>query len=122
MVGEVGVGHEIEMAKLPNPNPRTPNPKSQTPNPKPQTQNPKPKTQNPKPKTVTRDVHQVAGDDFKSGQTKIKSVLVDYLVSAGIKVRRCGACVVDVVVIVVILEITIIILIIIIIVITITQR
>ena len=29
---------------------------------------------------------QVAGDDFKSGQTKIKSVLVDYLVSAGIKV------------------------------------
>lgn len=27
----------------------------------------------------------VAGDDFKSGQTKIKSVLVDYLVSAGIK-------------------------------------
>jgi myo-inositol-1-phosphate synthase len=31
-------------------------------------------------------VCQVAGDDFKSGQTKIKSVLVDYLVSAGIKV------------------------------------
>jgi len=31
--------------------------------------------------------HQVhiAGDDFKSGQTKIKSVLVDFLVSAGIK-------------------------------------
>lgn len=27
----------------------------------------------------------IAGDDFKSGQTKIKSVLVDYLVSAGIK-------------------------------------
>jgi len=27
----------------------------------------------------------LAGDDFKSGQTKIKSVLVDYLVSAGIK-------------------------------------
>ncbi|CAH0564849.1 unnamed protein product [Brassicogethes aeneus] len=27
----------------------------------------------------------VAGDDFKSGQTKIKSVLVDFLVSAGIK-------------------------------------
>ena len=25
------------------------------------------------------------GDDFKSGQTKIKSVLVDYLVSAGLK-------------------------------------
>eukprot|EP00924_Labyrinthula_sp_SR-Ha-C_P006424 augustus_masked-scaffold_57-processed-gene-1.67-mRNA-1 protein AED:0.00 eAED:0.00 QI:0/-1/0/1/-1/1/1/0/528 len=33
--------------------------------------------------------HQVfiAGDDFKSGQTKMKSVLVDFLVSAGIKVR-----------------------------------
>ena len=28
----------------------------------------------------------IAGDDFKSGQTKIKSVLVDFLVSAGIKV------------------------------------
>jgi myo-inositol-1-phosphate synthase len=27
----------------------------------------------------------VAGDDFKSGQTKTKSVLVDFLVSAGIK-------------------------------------
>merc|ERR1711915_1138840 len=27
----------------------------------------------------------VAGDDFKSGQTKIKSVLVDFFVSAGIK-------------------------------------
>ncbi|XP_072944625.1 uncharacterized protein Inos [Epargyreus clarus] len=27
----------------------------------------------------------VAGDDFKSGQTKLKSVLVDFLVSAGIK-------------------------------------
>ena len=26
-----------------------------------------------------------AGDDFKSGQTKIKSVLVDFLVSAGLK-------------------------------------
>ena len=26
-----------------------------------------------------------AGDDFKSGQTKLKSVLVDFLVSAGIK-------------------------------------
>lgn len=25
----------------------------------------------------------VAGDDFKSGQTKLKSVLVDFLVSAG---------------------------------------
>jgi len=29
----------------------------------------------------------VGGDDFKSGQTKIKSVLVDFLVSAGIKPR-----------------------------------
>lgn len=28
----------------------------------------------------------IGGDDFKSGQTKIKSVLVDFLVSAGIKV------------------------------------
>ncbi|KAF9788797.1 hypothetical protein SFRURICE_018373 [Spodoptera frugiperda] len=27
----------------------------------------------------------VAGDDFKSGQTKLKSVLVDFLVSAGLK-------------------------------------
>ena len=27
----------------------------------------------------------VGGDDFKSGQTKIKSVLVDFLVNAGIK-------------------------------------
>ena len=27
----------------------------------------------------------VGGDDFKSGQTKIKSVLVDFLVSAGLK-------------------------------------
>lgn len=27
----------------------------------------------------------IAGDDFKSGQTKLKSVLVDYLISAGIK-------------------------------------
>lgn len=27
----------------------------------------------------------IAGDDFKSGQTKLKSVLVDYLVGAGIK-------------------------------------
>jgi len=31
-----------------------------------------------------RDVF-IAGDDFKSGQTKMKSVLVDFLVSAGIK-------------------------------------
>jgi len=29
----------------------------------------------------------IGGDDFKSGQTKMKSVLVDFLVSAGIKVR-----------------------------------
>lgn len=27
----------------------------------------------------------IAGDDFKSGQTKLKSVLVDFLVTAGIK-------------------------------------
>jgi myo-inositol-1-phosphate synthase len=27
----------------------------------------------------------LGGDDFKSGQTKLKSVLVDFLVSAGIK-------------------------------------
>lgn len=27
----------------------------------------------------------VGGDDFKSGQTKMKSVLVDFLVSAGLK-------------------------------------
>jgi len=27
----------------------------------------------------------LAGDDFKSGQTKLKSVLVDFLVGAGIK-------------------------------------
>lgn len=34
------------------------------------------------------ETHKVylGGDDFKSGQTKIKSVLVDFLVSAGIKV------------------------------------
>lgn len=29
----------------------------------------------------------IAGDDFKSGQTKMKSVLVDFLVNAGIKPR-----------------------------------
>lgn len=29
----------------------------------------------------------IGGDDFKSGQTKIKSVLVDFLVGAGIKVH-----------------------------------
>ena len=33
---------------------------------------------------IDKDVF-VAGDDFKSGQTKFKSVLVDFLVSAGIK-------------------------------------
>lgn len=27
----------------------------------------------------------IAGDDFKSGQTKFKSVLVDFLINAGIK-------------------------------------
>lgn len=27
----------------------------------------------------------ITGDDFKSGQTKLKSVLVDFLVNAGIK-------------------------------------
>ena len=34
---------------------------------------------------ATRHKAFVAGDDFKSGQTKIKSVLVDFLVNAGIK-------------------------------------
>jgi myo-inositol-1-phosphate synthase len=29
----------------------------------------------------------IAGDDFKSGQTKLKSVLADFLVSAGLKVQ-----------------------------------
>ena len=29
----------------------------------------------------------IGGDDFKSGQTKLKSVLVDFLVAAGIKPR-----------------------------------
>ena len=33
----------------------------------------------------------IGGDDFKSGQTKMKSVLVDFLVGAGIKV--CLTCV-----------------------------
>lgn len=28
----------------------------------------------------------IAGDDFKSGQTKLKSVLVDFLINSGIKV------------------------------------
>lgn len=31
----------------------------------------------------------IGGDDFKSGQTKMKSVLVDFLVGAGIKVYIC---------------------------------
>lgn len=30
---------------------------------------------------------QICGDDFKSGQTKMKSVLVDYLIGCGIKVK-----------------------------------
>lgn len=34
----------------------------------------------------------IGGDDFKSGQTKIKSVLVDFLVSTGIKVRNRMPC------------------------------
>lgn len=34
---------------------------------------------------ATRHKALIAGDDFKSGQTKIKSVLVDFLVNAGIK-------------------------------------
>ena len=33
----------------------------------------------------------ICGDDFKSGQTKLKSVLVDFLVGAGLKVCRDGA-------------------------------
>ena len=32
----------------------------------------------------------ICGDDFKSGQTKLKSVLVDFLVGAGLKVRWGG--------------------------------
>lgn len=34
---------------------------------------------------VKRQKTFISGDDFKSGQTKLKSVLVDFLVSAGIK-------------------------------------
>eukprot|EP01114_Cavostelium_apophysatum_P007137 TRINITY_DN188_c0_g1_i1.p1 TRINITY_DN188_c0_g1~~TRINITY_DN188_c0_g1_i1.p1 ORF type:complete len:522 (-),score=201.13 TRINITY_DN188_c0_g1_i1:75-1640(-) len=34
---------------------------------------------------VRENVH-IGGDDFKSGQTKMKSVLVDFLISAGLKV------------------------------------
>jgi len=34
---------------------------------------------------VQKNVH-IGGDDFKSGQTKMKSVLVDFLINAGIKV------------------------------------
>lgn len=35
----------------------------------------------------------IGGDDFKSGQTKMKSVLVDFLVGAGIKVLLFAAIV-----------------------------
>jgi len=34
----------------------------------------------------------IGGDDFKSGQTKMKSVLVDFLVGAGIKVQLLLFC------------------------------
>lgn len=34
----------------------------------------------------------VGGDDFKSGQTKVKSVLVDFLIGSGLKVRGPGGC------------------------------
>eukprot|EP01116_Phalansterium_solitarium_P001697 TRINITY_DN11508_c2_g1_i1.p1 TRINITY_DN11508_c2_g1~~TRINITY_DN11508_c2_g1_i1.p1 ORF type:complete len:550 (-),score=220.17 TRINITY_DN11508_c2_g1_i1:268-1917(-) len=34
---------------------------------------------------AVREQVPIAGDDFKSGQTKLKSVLVDFLISAGIK-------------------------------------
>jgi myo-inositol-1-phosphate synthase len=33
----------------------------------------------------------IGGDDFKSGQTKLKSVLVDFLISAGIKVESIAS-------------------------------
>ena len=39
---------------------------------------------------IRHDV-QVSGDDFKSGQTKMKSVLVDFLVSAGLKVTSIAS-------------------------------
>lgn len=32
----------------------------------------------------------VGGDDFKSGQTKVKSVLVDFLIGSGLKVGLPG--------------------------------
>lgn len=35
----------------------------------------------------------IGGDDFKSGQTKLKSVLVDFLVGAGIKPIAIASCV-----------------------------
>lgn len=35
----------------------------------------------------------VGGDDFKSGQTKVKSVLVDFLISSGLKVHGPGGLV-----------------------------
>ena len=34
----------------------------------------------------------VGGDDFKSGQTKVKSVLVDFLIGSGLKVRGPRGC------------------------------
>lgn len=34
----------------------------------------------------------VGGDDFKSGQTKVKSVLVDFLIGSGLKVCGPGGC------------------------------
>ncbi|OVA06803.1 Myo-inositol-1-phosphate synthase [Macleaya cordata] len=34
----------------------------------------------------------IGGDDFKSGQTKMKSVLVDFLVGAGIKASSTSTC------------------------------
>lgn len=37
----------------------------------------------------------VGGDDFKSGQTKVKSVLVDFLISSGLKVGRPGGSLVQ---------------------------
>lgn len=42
-------------------------------------------TSSPPPHPSSIDQVYIGGDDFKSGQTKMKSVLVDFLVSAGIK-------------------------------------
>ena len=36
---------------------------------------------------AVREKVTIGGDDFKSGQTKMKSVLVDFLISAGLKVN-----------------------------------